>query len=117
MKKKIQIREICPKSKTDLEMPSKIIMKKSGEGLNFCRKFKIKNDGELWTNPTETRLTIKVYDSSNTLGKPEVTIKLRDGNEVTMSFLDMCNLRDILVHIPDLDVNYFNETVVADLEK
>lgn len=117
MKKKIQIREVCPKSKRDLEMPSKLIMKESGEGLNFCRKFKIKNDGELWTNPTQTRLSVKVYDSANILGKPEVTIKLMDGSEVVMSFLDMCNLRDILVHIPDLGVNYFNETVVVDLEK
>jgi hypothetical protein len=117
MKKKIQIREVCHKSKRDLEMPSKLIMKESGEGLNFCRKFKIKNDGELWTNPTQTRLSVKVYDSANTLGKPEVIIKLMDGSEVVMSFLDMCNLRDILVHIPDLGVNYFNETVVVDLEK
>ena len=98
-------------------MPSKIIMKESGEGLNFCRKFKIKNDGGLWTYPTQTRLSIKVYDSCKTLGKTEVTIKLRDGSEVPMSFLDMADLRDILVHIPDLGVNYFNETVVVDLEK
>ena len=114
MKKKIRIKEICPKNKDDLELPSKIVMKTSGEGLNFCRKFKIKNDGGLWTDPTETRLTIKVYDISNTLGKPEVTIKLRDGREVTMSFLDMANLRDLLVHIPDLGVNYFNDTEITE---
>ena len=117
MKKKIRIKEICPKRKDDLQTPSKIIMKTSGEGLNFCRKFKIKNDGGLWTNPNETRLSLKVYDTSNTLGKPEVTIKLRDGREVSMSFLDMANLRDILLHIPDFEVLYFNETIVVELEK
>jgi hypothetical protein len=117
MKKKIRIKEICPKQKDDLQLPSKIIMKTSGEGLNFCRKFKIKNDGGLWTNPNETRLSLKVYDTSNTLGKPEVTIKLRDGREVNMSFLDMAYLRDILVHIPNLEVNYFNDTVVVDSDK
>lgn len=47
MKKKIRIKEIDPKTKKDLETPSRIIMKTSGEGLNFCRKFKIKNDGGL----------------------------------------------------------------------
>lgn len=114
MKKKIRIKEICPKNKDDLQLPSKIIMKTSGEGLNFCRKFKIKNDGGLWTNPNETRLSFKVYDASNTLGKPEVTIKLRDGAEVVMSFLDLANLRDILLHIPDFQVNYFNDTMVEE---
>lgn len=114
MKKKIRIKEICPKNKDDLQLPSKIIMKTSGEGLNFCRKFKIKNDGGLWTNPDETRLSFKVYDISNTLGKPEVTITLRDGKEVVMSFLDLAYLRDILVHMKDLEVNYFNDTVVED---
>ena len=112
MKKKIRIKEICPKNKDDLQLPSKIIMKTSGEGLNFCRKFKIKNDGGLWTNPDETRLSFKVYDISNTLGKPEVTITLRDGKEVSMSFLDLAYLRDILVHMKDLEVNYFNDTIV-----
>lgn len=114
MKKKIRIKEICPKNKDDLQLPSKIIMKTSGEGLNFCRKFKIKNDGGLWTNPNETRLSFKVYDISNTLGKPEVTIKLRDGKEVSMSFLDLAYLRGILVHMKDLEVNYFNDTVVEE---
>ena len=114
MKKKIRIKEIDPKTKEDLETPSKIIMKTSGEGLNFCRKFKIKNDGGLWTNPDETRLSFKVYDPSNTLGKPQVTIKLQDGRKVVMSFLDLCNLRDILVHIPDLQVTYFNDTIVVE---
>lgn len=114
MKKKIRIKEIDPKTKQDLETPSKIIMKTSGEGLNFCRKFKIKNDGGLWTNPNETRLSFKVYDISNTLGKPEVTIKLRDGGEVIMSFLDLANLRDILCHTQDLGVNFFNDTVVEE---
>ena len=117
MKKKIRIKEICPKHKDDLQTPSKIIMKTSGEGLNFCRKFKIKNDGGLWTNPNETRLSLKVYDTSNTLGKPEVTIKLRDGREVNMSFLDMAYLRDILLHIPDFEVKYFNNTIVVESEK
>jgi hypothetical protein len=117
MKKKIRIKEVCRKSKFDLKMPSKIIMKESGEGLNFCRKFKIKNDGGLWTYPTQTRLSIKVYDSCNTLGKPEVTIKLRDKSEVTMSFLDMADLRDILFHISHFDIRYFNETVVVDSEE
>ena len=116
MKKKLRIKEICPKNKDDLQLPSKIIMTTSGEGLNFCRKFKIKNDGGLWTNSTETRLSIKVYDIYNTLGKPEVTIKLRDGRKVTMSFLDMAYLRDILVHMPDLGLNYFNNTKVIELE-
>ena len=114
MKKKLRIKEICPKSKVDLQLPRKIIMKTSGEGLNFCCKFKIKNDGGLWTNPDETRLSLKVDDISNTLGKPEVTIKLQDGREVTMSFLDLRNLRNILVHIPDLGVNYFNDTIVQE---
>lgn len=114
MKKKLRIKEIGPKNKEDLQLPSKIIMKTSGEGLNFCRKFKIKNDGGLWTNPDETRLSFKVYDISNTLGKPEVTIKLRDGREVTMSFLDLAYLRNILVHLPDLEVNYFNDTIVEE---
>lgn len=117
MKKKIRIKEICPKRKDDLQTPSKIIMKTSGEGLNLCRKFKIKNDGGLRTNPTGTRLSLKVYDISNTLGKPEVTIKLGNGREVTMSFLDMANLRDILFHIPDFDVPYFNDTIVVESEK
>ena len=114
MKKKIRIKEICPKNKDDLQLPSKIIMKTSGEGLNFCRKFKIKNDGGLWTKPDETRLSFKVYDRSNTLGKPEVTITLRDGKEVVMSFLDLAYLRDILVHMKDLEVNYFNDTIVEE---
>ena len=114
MKKKIRIKEIDPKTKEDLETPSKIIMKTSGEGLNFCRKFKIKNDGGLWTNPNETRLSFKVYDISNTLGKPEVTITLRDGKEVVMSFIDLAYLRDILVHMKDLEVNYFNDTIVEE---
>lgn len=114
MKKKIRIKEICPKNKDDLQLPSKIIMKTSGEGLNLYRKFKIKNDGGLWTNPDETRLSFKVYDSSNTLGKPEVTITLGDGKEVVMSFLDLAYLRDILVHMKDLEVNYFNDTVVEE---
>ena len=114
MKKKIRIKEICPKQKDDLRLPSKIIMKTSGEGLNFCRKFKIKNDGGLWTNPNETRLSFKVYDICNTLGKPEVTIKLRDGKEITMSFLDLANLKYILSHMRDLEVNYFNDTIVEE---
>ena len=114
MKKKIRIKEICPKGKDDLNLPSKIIMKTSGEGLDFCRKFKIKNDGGLWTIPNQTLLSFKVYDISNTLGKPEVSIKLREGKEVTMSFLDLCYLRDILFHMKDLQVNYFNDTVVEE---
>lgn len=114
MKKKIRIKEICPKNKDDLKLPSKIITKTSGEGPNFCRKFKIKNDGGLWTNPDETRLSFKVYDSSNTLGKPEVIIKLRDGKEVSMSFLDLAYLRDILIHMKDLEVNYFNDTAMEE---
>jgi hypothetical protein len=112
MRKKIRIKEFCPKNKDDLRLPSKIIMKTSGEGLNFCRKFKIKNDGGLWTIPDKTRLSFKVYDINNTLDKPEVTITLSDGKKITMSFLDLCNLRDILVHMKDLNVNYFNDTVV-----
>jgi hypothetical protein len=112
MKKKIRIKEICPKLKDDLGMPSKIITKTYGEGLNFCRKFKIKNDGGLWVKPDETRLSFKVYDVNNTLGKPEVAITLRDGKEVTMSFLDLAHLRNILIHMSDLEVNYFNDTVV-----
>ena len=112
MKKKIRIKEICPKFKNDLESPSKIIMKTSGEGINFCRKFKIKNDGGVWVKPDETRLSFKVYDPGNTLGKPEVAITLRDGKEVAMSFLDLAYLRDILVHMSDLEVNYFNDTVL-----
>ena len=114
MKKKIRIKEICPKNKDDLQLPSKIIMKTSGEGLNFCRKFKIKNDGGLWTNSNETRLSFKVYDINNTLGKPEVTITLRDGSTVSMSFLDLAYLRDILCHTQDLGVNLFNDTVVEE---
>lgn len=114
MKKKIRIKQICPKNKDDLQLPSKIITKTSGEGLNFCRKFKIKNDGGLWTNPDKTRLSFKVYDSMNTVGKPEVTITLGDGREVTMSFLDLAYLRDILVHMKDLKVNYFNDTVMEE---
>lgn len=114
MKKKIRIKEICPKNKDDLELPSKIIMKTSGEGLNFCRKFKIKNDGGLWTKPDETRLSFKLYDSGNTIGKPEVTITLRNGSTVSMSFLDLANLRDILCHTQDLGVNLFNDTVVEE---
>jgi hypothetical protein len=117
MKKKLRIREICYKNKDDLRLPSKIIMKTSGEGSNFCRKFKIKNDGGLWTNPTKTRLSIEVYSGCNTLGKPEVAINLHDGREVTMSFLDMAYLRDILVHMPDLGLDYFNDTKVIELEK
>jgi len=114
VKKTIRIKEFCPKHKDDLNSPSKIVMKTSGEGFNFCRKFKIKNDGGGWLIPKETRLLFKVYDSSNTLGKPEVSIKLADGNEVTMSFLDLANLRDILVHMQDLEVMYFNDTVVEE---
>ena len=112
MKKKIRIKEICPKSQENLRLPSKIIMKTSGEGLNFCRKFKIKNDGGLWIEPKKTRLSFRVYDINNTLGKPEVTITLRDGKEAVMSFLDLADLRDILVHMKDLEVNYFNDTIV-----
>jgi hypothetical protein len=114
MKKKIHIREVCPKQNDNLELPSKIIMKTSGEGFNFCRKFKIKNNGGRWTRPDETRLSFTVYDSCNTLGKPEVAITLRDGREVTMSFLDLAYLKDILVHMKDLEVNYFNDTVVEE---
>lgn len=112
MKKKIRIKEICPIQKDDLNLPSKIIMKTYGEGIDFYRKFKIKNDGGLWVRPNETRLSFTVYDAANTLGKPDVTIILRDGREVTMSFLDLANLRDILVHVKELEVNYFNDTVV-----
>jgi len=114
MKKKIRIKEICPKNKDDLQLPSKIIMKTSGEGLNFCRKFKIKDDGGSWTNLNETRLSFKVYDVNNTLSKPEVIIKLRDGREVIMSFLDLAYLRDILVHMKDLEADYFNDTVMEE---
>ncbi len=114
MKKKIRIKEICPKQKDDLRLYSKIIMKTSGKGLNFCRKFKIKNDGGLWTNPNEPRLSFKLYDSLNKLGKPEVTITLRDGSTVSMSFLDLADLRDILCHTQDLGVNLFDDTVVED---
>lgn len=89
-------------------------MKTSGEGLDFCRKFKIKNDGGGWNDPYKTKLSFKVYDSNNTLGKPEIAIKLGDGKEVTMSFLDLCDLRDILVHIKDLGQNFFNDTVVEE---
>jgi hypothetical protein len=114
VKKKIRIKEFCPKGKDDLNFPSKIIMKTSGEGLNSCRKFKIKADGGLWTIPNQTLLSFKVYNISNTLGKPEVAIKLRDGKEVTMSFTDLCYLREILVHMKDLGVCYFNDTVVEE---
>ena len=114
MKKKIRIKEICPKNKDDLQLPSKIIMKTSGEGLNFCRKFKIKNDGGSWIEPKKTRLSFMVYDTNNTLGKPEVTITLGDGKEVSMSFLDLAYLRDILVHMKDLEVNYFNDTILRE---
>lgn len=31
-----------------------------------------------------------------------------------MSFIDLANLRDILLHIPDLQVNYFNDTIAED---
>ena len=112
MEKKIRIKEICPKSQENLKLPSKIIMKTSGKGVNFCRKFKIKNDGGSWIEPKKTRLSFEVYDSVNQLGKPEVTIKLRDGKEAVMSFLDLADLRDILVHMKDLEVNYFNDTIV-----
>jgi hypothetical protein len=114
VKKKIRIKELCPIQKDDLNLRSKIIMKTSGEGLDFCRKFKIKNDGGGWTDPYKTRLSFKVHDSSNTLGKPEIAIKLGGGKEVTMSFLDLCNLRDILVHTQDLGQNLFTDTVLEE---
>lgn len=111
-KTKIKIKEICLLQKEELGLPSKIILKESGEGLNYCRKIKIKNNGGLWTVPDETRLIVKLYDSNNKLGKAEVIVTLRDGSKVEMSFLDLCNLRDILSHTRDLGLNLFNDTEI-----
>lgn len=114
MKKKLKIKEVDPTFGGDLELPSKIIMKSKGDGLNFHRKFTLKNNGGLWVHPYETKISFTMYDPSNTLGKPEITIKLQDGSKVSMSFLDLCYLRDILVHTSDLGLNLFNDTVVDD---
>ena len=112
MKKKtvVKIKELDPKTKEDLDLPSKITMTESGKGLDYYRKIKIQNDGGSWTNPKEKRLSLKLYDSCNSSGKPEVTIKLRNGSTISMSFLDMCNLFDILAHSKDLGLNLFNDT-------
>jgi hypothetical protein len=112
MKKKIKIKEVDSDSKYDLNLPSKIVMKTWGEGLDYARRLKLKNNGGLWVHPKETKISITMYDISNTMGKPEITIELRDGNAVSMSFLDLCYLRDILVHTKDLGLNLFNETVL-----
>lgn len=111
MKKKIKIKEV-DSNKSDLKLPSKIVMKTWGDGLDYARKIKIKNNGGLWVRPKETRISLTIYDSCNTIGKPEVTIELRDRSTVSMSFLDLCYLRDILVHTKDLGLNLFNETVL-----
>ena len=117
MKKKLKIKEVDSASGQDIELPSKIILKSSGEGLNFRRKFTLKNNGGLWVHPYETKISFTMYDPSNTIGKPEITIKLRDGSKVSMSFLDLCYLRDILVHTKDLGLNLFNDTEVDDEKK
>jgi hypothetical protein len=112
MKKKIKIKEVDSDSKYDLNLPSKIIMKTWGKGLDYARELKLKNNGGLWVRPAERKISITIYDSLNTIGKPEVTIKLQNRSIVSMSFLDLCNLRDILVHTKDLGLNLFNETVL-----
>jgi hypothetical protein len=112
MKRKIKIKEVDSDSKYDLNLPSKIVMKTWGEGLDYARRLKLKNNGGLWVHPDETKISITMYDSNNTIGKPEVTIKLRNCTTVSMSFLDLCYLRDILVHTKDLGLNLFNETIL-----
>jgi hypothetical protein len=117
MKRKLKIKEVDSVSGQDTELPCKIILKSKGEGLNFHRKFTLKNNGGLWVHPYETKISFTMYDPSNTLGKPEITIKLQDGSRVSMSFLDLCYLRDILVHTSDLGLNLFNDTVVDNEKK
>ena len=115
MKKKIKINEF---DKGDnLNLPSKIIFKSSGKGLDHKRKITIKNDGGAWTHPNEVRLKVVLFDTSNTLGKPEVEVTLRDGTKVQMSFLDMANLKDILSHTKDLGLNLFNDTALVSKDK
>jgi hypothetical protein len=105
-KKTIRIKEIGE------NLPSKITLKQKGENLDEVRVLEIRNDGGNWTHPNEMRIKVKLRDSANTTGKPEVSIKLRDGSKAQMSFLDLCDLRDILTHEKDLGLNLFNKTEV-----
>jgi hypothetical protein len=97
----------------ELNLPSKIILKSSGEGFNFKRKITLKNNGGEWTHPNKTRLKVSLFEVNNTLGKPEVEVTLMDGSKIQMTFLDMAYLRDILTHTKDLGLNLFNDTVLS----
>lgn len=91
--------------------PSKITLKSSKSGRK--RKLTIQNDGGTWTKPKEKRLSIIIRDNLFT-DKPEVTIELRNGKIAEMTFLDLCDIADIMRHHKDLGMNLMCETRVID---
>lgn len=91
--------------------PSKITLKSSKSGRK--RKLTIQNNGGSWTEPKKKRLSITIRDSLFT-DKPEVTIELRSGKIAEMTFLDLCDITDIMKHQKDLGMNLMCETRVMD---
>jgi hypothetical protein len=109
-KTSIKIVEIDSKTKKELGSPSKITLK---EYKKAKRKLTIRNNGEGWVQPKAKRISITIRDSIiNPEGKPEVTMKLREGNEVSMTFLDLCDIYEIMKHTKDLGMNLMDETEV-----
>jgi len=92
--------------------PSKITLKRS----RYKRKITIRNDGGNWVNPKAKRVSIVIRDSIKT-EKPEVSIEVRGGQLVSMSFLDLCDIYDIMKHQKDLGLNLTTETRVVENEQ
>jgi hypothetical protein len=115
IKKKIIIEEyfVDKNGKENVDLKSKIKMKRSGSGVNLSRKFTLKNHDDRWTRPKEKRASIEIYDSINELGAPEITIKTSQGKEYNMTLLELADIRDIANHFKDFDQNILTETRVV----
>jgi hypothetical protein len=110
MKKSILVEEYDHKTGQSEGCFSKITLKRKGKGVDEKRIIKLKNHGGTWVNKYETRAKAVIYDQNNTKNKPEVTITLQSGNVLEMSFLDLCNIKDLVAHERELGANMFGAT-------
>lgn len=104
MKKTIRIDDV-DKEGNNMGTPSKLSLKITGDK----RKLKLRNDGGTWVEKNRPRMAIILDESER------VVVRLENGDHLSMSFLDLCNMRDILTHVEDLGMtNTFGKTRVIE---
>ena len=101
--------EVAAKEDT---VSTKVSIKYGGTGLDSHTTLKLKL-GSGFVSSGKKQMKVELWDSLNTRGNPEVSIKTED-KELHMSFLDLCHLRDILfaMEADGMSKRLFGTTVV-----